>query len=109
MRVWTEALRPFVMGGDTRYAHAADLEVEGPHELGKGFVGWLATAPNGRTSVAEDMSGGIVGDTLAEVRRDVGIAPAGLMRRQVEAAVARGATAEVVAAEEFWKRMRRSG
>jgi hypothetical protein len=72
------------MGGSVNYVLACDLECTGPHKLGKGYEGYLATAPNGKTFVGEATTGAIVGDTLESVRADIKAAKPAVMREQVK-------------------------
>ncbi len=83
-RLWTYGHRPFVMGGSVDYVLACDVECTGPHKLGKGYEGYLATAPNGKTFVGEATTGAIVGDTLESVRADIAVAKPAVMREQVK-------------------------
>lgn len=83
-RLWTYGHRPFMMGGSVNYVLACDVECTGPHKLGKGYEGYLATAPNGKTFVGEATTGAIVGDTLENVRADIESAKPAVMRKQVK-------------------------
>lgn len=105
-RFWTYGHRPFVMGGDVHYVLACDLECTGPHDLGGGYSGYLATAPNGKTFVAEDTTGAIVGDTLEAVRGDIASAEPEVMERQIAKATEDAKKAEVQDAATFWAAMR---
>ena len=111
-RFWTFGHRPFVMGGSVDYVLACDLECTGPHKLGKGQFGFLATAPNGKTFVCEGVTGAMVGDSLESVRADIKRAKPAMIRAQikdaktiVKEARARG-NFEVKDAAFFWKQLR---
>ncbi len=108
--IWTRGYFPFTMGGSVWRPMTAECEVTGPHDLGKGFEGYLAFGPDGMTKVAEAESGAIVGDTLDQVRADIAATDdVVLMQRQVEAARKEiGFGGVNVTAEEFWRRMRKA-
>lgn len=114
-RIWTYGHRPFVMGGSVDYLLACDLPCTGPHKLGKGYSGYLATAPNGKTFVAEAKTGAIVGPTLEDVRADIGKAKPKVMREQVAKAAQEMTEAhkygsfEVKDAAFFWDALRCGG
>jgi hypothetical protein len=111
-QIWTYGHRPFVMGGSVNYLLACNVECSGPHKLGKGYEGYVATAPNGKTFVAESLTGAIVGDTLESVRADIKAAKPAVMRKQVDDALARmrnerqQGNYEVKDADFFWRAMR---
>ena len=106
MEIWTLQYRPFIMGGDVHQPVKCDVEVDGPHDLGGGYQGYIATAPDGRTFVAEATSGAIVGPTLDEVRRDISQADPAVMAKQVAQGLSDRATAPILAPDEFWKSFR---
>ena len=103
VKIWTEAYNPFVMGGSCHYALGTKVEADGPHDLGKGRTGYLVTAPDGSTCVAEATSGAIVGPDLETVRGHVEAAEEAVMEKQVADALERGGTAKMVEPEEFWR------
>ena len=103
MEIWTLQYRPFTMGGKVYQPAKCDVEVDGPHDLGGGYQGYIATAPNGRTFVAEATSGAIVGPTLEDVRGDISQADPAVMAEQVAKAIAQSATAAVITPEDFWQ------
>lgn len=82
------------------------VKCTGPHKLGKGYEGYVATAPNGKTFVAEASTGAIVGDTLENVRADIRIAEASVMREQIRNAEQEAKKAEVADAAFFWSALR---
>lgn len=108
--IFTLGYRPWIMGGSVNYYLAAKVRVTGPHKLGKGFYGYLATGPNGKTKVADATSGAIIGDTLEEVRNDVATAPSIKgMKEQIKEAVAMTKDIyrfEVHPKEFFWKALK---
>lgn len=100
--IWTEGYRPFVMGGSVYYPIGCKVECEGPHEIGLGYRAWVATAPNGRTFVAESMTGAIVGPTLEQVREDIRTGDPAIMKQQVAAAKQRAKAIEFTTPDKFW-------
>ena len=106
MEIWTLQYRPFTMGGNVHQPVKCDVEVDGPHDLGGGYQGYIATAPDGRALVAEATSGAIVGPTLEAVRSDVADADPAVMADQVAKAIAQRASAAVLTPDEFWKSFR---
>ena len=94
------------MGGAVNYVLACDVKCTGPHNLGKGYAGYLATSPNGKTFVAESLTGAIVGETLENVRADIAAAKPSVMRKQVLDAAKEAKTAEVKDAAFFWSALR---
>lgn len=106
MRIWTEAYRPFIMGGDCNAPIICDVPVTGPFDLGRGYQGFLAVSPNGKTFVAESFTGAIVGSTLNGVREDIEDADAMVMEEQIAHARKRVLQAATVSRDEFWKMLR---
>ena len=106
-KAWTWKYEPFQLGGmggrPCQRPVCAIVTCQGPYDLGQCFVGYLAIAPNGATLVIEDVSGGIVGDTVAQVRADVANATIEEMREQVQEAKGFGNMAEVMTADAFWR------
>lgn len=81
--VWTVGHDPFVMGGAVNYVLKTKVEATGPHKLGKGYKGYLVTAPNGKTFVAEAETGAFVGPTLESVAKDIAAADKAVMEQQI--------------------------
>lgn len=106
IRIWTECYRPFIMGGDVNRPIATTVEATDPVSLGKGYSGFLVLSPKGNTYVVEKSSGGIVGNNLEEVKRDIELGDRAQMAAQVKKATTRGEYAENMDAAEFWKLMR---
>lgn len=105
-RVWTYGHRPFVMGGSVNYVLGCDVPADGPHALGDGYYGYLITAPNGQTFVAEAETGALVGPTLKAVRQDIKEADKAVIERQLETAREKKKEIEVKDAEFFWTAMK---
>jgi len=106
MRIWTEAYRPFIMGGDCNAPIVCAVPVDGPFDLGAGQQGFLAVSPSGRTFVAEGVTGAIVGSTIEGVRRDVEMADRTVMEEQIASAEKRVLQATPVSRDEFWRLLR---
>ena len=106
IRIWTEAYRPFTMGGDVRRPVATEVVASGLLNLGGGYKGYVVKAPNGETRVVEATSGAIVGLTLAEVMDDIREASPEVMRTQIANARERAKKADTVDEAEFWRLMR---
>ena len=104
MKVWTEAYRPFILGGDVNAPIAADIEDTGPIlDLGEGYCGYLLVNPaTGDTFVAESTSGAFVGPSIEQVREDIATGSPALMCEQVDAAMERRHKAIMLPADEFW-------
>lgn len=106
-KAWTWKHEPFQLGGmggrPCQRPVCAIVTCQGPYDLGQGFVGYLAIAPNGTTLVIEATSGGIVGSTIAQVRADVARATIEEMQEQVREAKGFGDMAEVMTADAFWR------
>lgn len=106
MKIWTVAYRPFVMGGNVYATIYCEVEVTGPHDLGKGYQGYMATSPSGETFVVESTTGAIVGPTLEEVRADVAAADKTVMDEQIANAAEQFKEAERVSPDYFWRFLR---
>ncbi len=104
--IWTIGHRPFVFGGSVHYPMGCKVQCTGPHQLGKGFSGYLATAPNGKTFVAEATTGAIVGGTLEQVRADIDVAKVSVMKKQVAEAAERVSKVEITDFDSFWSAMK---
>jgi hypothetical protein len=85
-RIWVPGYRPFVMGGHVHYTLAADIECEGPFDMGKGIEAYTATSPTGKVLVVDSVSLGVIGPSLEEVRADVAEADIATMRKQQDEA-----------------------
>ena len=104
MKILTEKYCPFVMGGNVWQPITCNVEVDGPHDLGKGFKGYIATAPNGTTFIIEEKSGALVGPDLKTVREDIAQCDdISLMNKQVEDAIVKMKRAEEISPDEFWR------
>lgn len=106
MKIWTKAYRPFIMGGDCNAPIICDVPVDGPFDLGVGYQGFLAVSPNGKTFVAESITGAIVGSTVDGVRKDIKVGDKAVMERQIAQAKELVLRADTVSQDEFWKLLR---
>jgi hypothetical protein len=102
MKVFTMRYQPFIMGGNVWQPVCCDVEVEGPYELGLGYKGYVVTAPNGKTFVAEASTGAFVGPDVKSVKNDIETGDQELMKKQVSEAAVLSKKASEVSAEEFW-------
>ena len=102
MEIGLKSYRPFVMGGPTCSYIKCDVSAEGPYDLGGGYQGYLVTAPDGTTYVADAISGGIVGPSLEAVRADIQQGDPEFMVRQVEEAKVGISKATLLSPDEFW-------
>lgn len=106
MIVWTNAYRPFIMGGDVNGPVGTDIEVGEEFDLGKGMKGHVITNPiNGQTYVVEATTGGIIGPSLEEVRSDVTNAEPAVMAEQLAEAAQTRQKVCVIAKSVFWQQL----
>lgn len=105
MRIWTEAYRPWIMGGDCNAPIVCDVPVDGPFDLG-GFQCFLATSPSGKTFVAEGITGAIVGPTIEAVCSDIEAADEAIVEEQIAHAKIRVLRADTVSWKVFWRLLR---
>lgn len=106
VKIWTEAYRPWIMGGDCNAPVICDVPVDGPFDLGGGYQGFLAMSPSGKTFVAESITGAIVGATVNAVRNDIKAADKTVMEEQVAHAKKRVLSTAPVSPNEFWRLLR---
>ena len=102
MRIWTEAYRPFVMGGDVNSPIATEVDATLPLDAGKGICVCVIESPHGTTHIAEMSTGALVGTDLAQVRSDIAAADPDVMAEQLEYAKERATEADPLDSEEFW-------
>jgi F420-0:gamma-glutamyl ligase-like protein len=109
VKVWTMGYFPFTVGGNVWQPIKAEVEATGPHELGKGFKGYLCTSPSGRTKVAEASTGAIVGDTLIDVMKDIADCDdIEFMNKQVRDATREMKQGHDLTTEDFWNRLEKA-
>ena len=102
MRVWTEAYRPFMMGGDVHAPISTEVGVGEPVDVGNGIQVYLIKAPNGNEYVAESVTGAFVGICIKEVRQHIAEGDPEVMKQQIEAAKERAEKATLLDNTAFW-------
>jgi len=106
VKVFTLGYFPFTMGGDVWQPICIEVEADGPHDLGDGYKGYVVTAPNGRTFIAEATSGAFVGPDLETVKTDIQLGDKEMMTKQVAAAVKQSKQAKDLTPEKFWSMLK---
>ena len=106
MEIWMKQYQPFVMGGEVWQNIRCEVPVDGPHDLGRGYLGYLAADPDGGTLVVERTSHGVVGTDLEEVREDIRLGDPEGMGRQAGEGLKAFQRARPVLPEDFWGRMK---
>jgi len=81
--MWTAAYRPFRMGGNVNQPVGIEVTVGEPIPLDHGISVYVVVTPDGRKAIVEAMSGGIVGTSLEQVKRDIEDADPAMMRDQI--------------------------
>ena len=106
MFIWKRTYSPFVLGGSVYRNIKTEINENdfAILDLGKGFKGIFIE--NGKSKgVYELESGGLIGDTVQEVKEDiVACEDISFMRKQIEEAKEEGTKATVVPNEEFFGR-----
>jgi len=102
LKVFTVGYFPFTMGGNVWRPICCEVEVDGPHDIGKGYKGYVVTAPNGKTFIAEATSGAFVGPDLKTVKEDITLGEKNVMVEQVAKAVEQSKGAKEITPDEFW-------
>lgn len=105
LTIWTEAYSPFIVGGDVNAPICTTVEIDEPIDMGSGIKAYLITSPFGKTYVVESITGGIVGNSIKEVRKDIECGNEKVMSKQVQNAKERIKKARHLSVEEFWKIM----
>ena len=106
MKVFTMEYVPFVMGGNVWQPMCCEVEADGPHDLGDGYKGYVITAPNGKTFIAEETSGAFVGPDLKAVREDIETGDKSIMADQVADAVIQMKKAKERSQDHFWRKLK---
>lgn len=72
IRIWKRCYNPFQMGGNLRKNIATTVEIDMSDlvELGMGFRGIILNN-KGKDYIFERESGGLIGDSLDQVRKDI--------------------------------------
>ena len=102
LKVWTEAYRPFLMGGDVHAPIATEVEVGEPVELSNGLKVYMVVSPTGNTYVAEESTGAFVGTDMKVVMGDADEADPVVLKKQLEQAAERVKKATMLDPEKFW-------
>jgi len=104
IRIWKRSYKPFQIGGELRKNIATTVEAELSDliDLGMGFKG-LVLKNNGQEYVFERESGGLVGDSVDQVRKDIlDCNDISLMCMQIMKAQKEGENAIEMSLEDFW-------
>jgi len=102
MKVWTKAYRPFIMGGNVNADVVADIQLNGQINVGgTGLV--MIQAPNGDLIWVCATTGGLLGEDLDSIRKDLAESNALVLAQQMIDMKDRGEKADPVTTEEFWK------
>ena len=102
MKIWTEAYRPFMMGGDVNAPICTEVELNGLIDIGHGLQAYLLVDPGGRTHVVESTTGAFIGVTIDQVRADLEAADPEVVKSQMETAAIRAQEADPLEPEQFW-------
>lgn len=104
MLIWKRITQPFVMGGSVNRKAKTEIsdDLVKPVDLGKGFKGFVLEH-DGKTGVYELTSGGLVGDTLEDVKADIDTCddPA-IIQAQIDKAVRERDEARLVSNELYF-------
>lgn len=104
MFIWTHMYNAFIIGGNTWQPTRCEIPTpDERHDLGKGFFGYVITTPSGKTRVIEERSGGIIGDSLERVRKDISEGDVPTMERQVTESRRLMENARTISPGEFWR------
>lgn len=103
MRVWRPYYNPFAFGSCHRNISTVISDNLKQEDIGLGFKAVVIEYGN-KTYVFEVQSGGLVGSSLEEVRKDVeSCGDRAIMQKQIEEAKVDGERAIKVSFEEFFK------
>jgi hypothetical protein len=106
MKIWTEAYRPFLMGGDVNAPVSTEVEVGHRYNVGGGYWAYEVESPSGQTYVVESKTGAIIGTSIFDVISDISEGDPEAMELQIEAAKERVKQADYVTPEQFWSMLR---
>jgi hypothetical protein len=102
LKVFTLGYFPFTMGGNVWQPICCEVEADGPHDIGKGYKGYVITAPNGKTFIAEATTGAFVGPDLKTVKEDITLGEESVMVEQVAKAMEQSKQAKEMTPDKFW-------
>jgi hypothetical protein len=103
MQIWIKGYRPFILGGDVHAPFMTDWPMNGPFDGGRGIELYTGTSPGGKDFVCEGETGGVVGRTLDEVRRDILDADPDVLTKQLAWARMRVSNAIMLDPEDFFR------
>lgn len=105
VRVWTRCYRPFMTGGNVHRSIAAEVPIASVVDLGKGFSGYEIHDMTGASRYVCAVSGGLLGDDLAAIRKDIAECPKKkkkkIMTEQVAKMAIEGKDAELMEPDKF--------
>lgn len=103
MKIWTQAYRPFIMGGNVNAPVMAEVEVsDNEMYVGKGYSVRFARSPKGKLFVIDIITGGIIGNDIEQVGKDIFEGDEDVMRKQIEDMLEYKKTCDAISEEEFW-------
>ena len=104
LRIWSQGFRPFIMGGDVHRPMACEITSYSESFLLAKVSIRAAIRPDG-VMVFLEPGGGIVGDQIAVLRRDLMKCSPKLAKEQMERSKKLNDYALLMPEEEFWKGM----
>lgn len=104
IKIWTFQEMNF-RGLPAKAPVCVHVDAEGPFEVGNGWSAYVVTAPNGRTFIAEALTGALVGDSLEEVRADMASADPIILAQQEAMARETGPKAFEIDLDEWWSKL----
>lgn len=108
LKVWTEAYRPFILGGDVNAPIMTEIECGNPIAVGKGVNVVEIISPHGTVHIAECTTGALVGTSLFDVRQDIEFASEKIIEEQLSEGKKRVKKATIISAERFWELLNHS-
>lgn len=107
IRIFNRAYRPFIMGGDVHGFISTDVDVTETFIVNDFITLYEVRGPDGKTAIVEAISGGIVGNSLNKVLKDIETAEPDVMKEQIKGACEMAKRADHVSETEFWKYFRK--
>ncbi len=107
--IWTLMKNsPFILGGDCNKWHPTGciVDVTGPFDIGKGIKVFKAASPFYTEHFIDAESGGIIGDDLEQVKRDVEAADPKVMKQQIKEAKEQASKALKISPDKFWANLK---
>lgn len=105
-RIYIHAYFPFTLGGDVWRPISTEVDVGKKMPIGKGFFAHSTKAPNNKTFIVEHESGGIIGSSFVQVRKDIREGTKEMMRVQVAHACREMQRARHYPPDIFWQRVK---